>query len=300
MAHVDQLANYFGNTRGKSPADQLIGAEIETFFADRDGAAISIETSQSIMRDLAAGTWNIADRKGEMITVLHRDGSRILYELGYPNLELAVRPERRSQIIADTRQLLGELYGAAERYGASPVFAPMFTSEKSYLAVPDDRDATWLRLDGKKALSPLACISAVQFTIDVDVESATEALNKLNAVRDRFLADYPQDKVWVEYVQTSPAGYLGDRYGGPDTFDSLGHYCLQLSRHAVVQGSTLVPFEQADLNTNRAIELFIRSVWWYFRLRRYGANLCIEVRPLPRRHDEKLDDQLSQVLDTVK
>ena len=47
------------------------------------------------------------------------------------------------------------------------------------------------------------------------------------------------------------------------------------------------------------IPLFIRSVWWYFRLRRYGTQLCIEIRPFARCEDDDFVHQLSFVLDTL-
>ncbi|MFA7310211.1 MAG: hypothetical protein WC050_04895, partial [Candidatus Paceibacterota bacterium] len=158
----------------------------------------------------------------------------------------------------------------------------------------------WLALDGKKALVPLARISAVQFTVDVTLDDAMPKLNRLLAECDRFLSDYPQDAVWREYIRSSSAGYRSDRYGGPREFTSLGHYCDELARHAAVRGTSLVPFSEAAIESNAEITLFIRSVWWYFRLRRYGYNLCIEVRPLPRRRDEMLQSQLDMVLDIVK
>lgn len=34
-----------------------------------------------------------------------------------------------------------------------------------------------------------------------------------------------------------------------------------------------------------ATELFLRSVWWHYRLRRYGNTLAVECRPFARRED---------------
>ncbi len=64
----------------------------------------------------------------------------------------------------------------------------------------------------------------------------------------------------------------------------------------MVSVNGLIPFDQAeDLN----IPLFLRSIWWYFRLKSYGANLCVEVRPRPRKADLELDRQLEFVLDII-
>ena len=37
------------------------------------------------------------------------------------------------------------------------------------------------------------------------------------------------------------------------------------------------------------IDLFLRSVWWHYRLRRYGDTLALETRPFARRGDEALN-----------
>lgn len=299
MAHVDQLMNYFGNTRAKPARDRWIGSEVETFFIADDGRAITIEQSQHILRHLAGNGWVVEKKKADMLTEVSKGTSRILYELGYPNLELSVCPHERNRIIGHTKSLLDELYRAAEAHGAHPHFAPIFAGNGDYLAIPDERDAAWLTLDGRKALSPLARTSAVQFTLDVSPDDSIEKLKKLLARRKDFLDAYPQDAVWRRYIASSRACYLPDRYGGPDDFASLAEYCEKLCGHDVVRGTGLVPFRDADLSGNEDISLFIRSIWWYFRLRKYGRNLCIEVRPIPRRRDELLDEQLDMVLDIV-
>lgn len=299
MAHYDQLWNYFGNTRSKPPREKRVGSEIETFFVNNDGKAITFDQSQDILKALCDRGWKVGLRKEELVTEVTKGTSRVLYELGYPNLELSVSPRLRSEIIPATHALLGELYAAAEKYGAYPTFGPIFNSTECYLAIPDERDAEWLCLDGKEALSPLARISAVQFTFDVNADNAVNMLNRLNYRQEEFLGLYPQNRIWLDYIKSSRAGYERDRYGGPDEFGSISHYCELLARNAVVRGTALVPFKEADLSSNGDITLFIRSVWWYFRLRRYRENLCIEVRPLPRRRDEKLQEQLDMVLEIM-
>jgi len=299
MAHPDQLRNYFESTRAKPADDRWIGTEIETFFVNDGGVAITLEQSQAILKRLTSMGWGITARKGELVTEVKKGSSKVLYEVGYPNIELAVCPHPREAIVTHTKSLLNELYAAAEICGSHPLFLPMYAGEGNFLAIPDERDATWLTVDGKKAFSPLAKMSAVQFTIDISAEEAIECLNALNARRAEFLARYPQDSVWHEYVRLSLAHYRSDRYGGPDHFNSLKHYCEELSRHAVVVGTDLLPFTHAKLENNEHIGLFLRSVWWYFRLRRYGSNLCVEVRPISRRRDDCLQDQLDMVMDII-
>lgn len=108
-----------------------------------------------------------------------------------------------------------------------------------------------------------------------------------------FMVDYPQDAVWKRYIADSSAGYRSDRYGGPLTFESLEDYCLALTRHDVVQGVRLVQFSNVS---ELDVSLYIRSIWWYFTLKRYGNALCIEVRPMARRVDEQFQAQLEKVL----
>lgn len=301
MAHRNQLLAYFAATRGKKQFSQRIGTEIETFFLGDDGTPISIAQSQAIMQNLRASGWVIAGDKDGMITAMRMGTSLIQYELGYPNIELSVCPyDDKDQVITRAHYLLDDLYRAAEKCDAYPSQTPVYGQAGNYLALPDERDATWLELDGKQALSPLARISAVQFTIDVPFENAISVVNRLLAKQSLFLAKYPQDRIWREYIATSNAGYRSDRYGGPEAFDSIRHYCDELSKHALVMGSTLLPFEEACIETEDEITLFLRSVWWFFRLRRYGNNLCVEVRPIPRRRDGMLAHQLQEVLDIIQ
>ncbi len=299
MAHVNQLENYFAAARSRGGR---IGTEIETFFASDSGEAITIECSQSIFERLVNQYgWHVSQKRDQLITSVSKGGSKVFYELGYPNLELAVCPQEKGALIPHARSLLEELYRSAESEFAYPLFAPLYHGKGSYLALPDERDATWLKLDGEQALSPLACISAVQFTIDLDGESAIQKLNNLDMRSNEFLATYPQDEIWKRYIATSKANYRTDRYGGYGAgVETLYQYCTELSKHDVVCEGKLVPFADATLENNEAITLHIRSVWWYFRLRRYGDRLCVEVRPIARRRDEQLQEQLDHVLDVLE
>jgi hypothetical protein len=298
MADIGQLTRYFGDAESKSIHRDWIGMEVETFFLDDAVRPVSLECSQSILRELCRFGWHVADSKSDMVTEVRKGTARIQYELGYPNLELSTPPFESERVVERCRDYLEDLYRAAERSGAHPFFSPVFPYG-DFLAIPDERDATWLKLDGRDPLSPLARISAVQFTFNVDPGRAIECLNRLGAARDSFCARYPQDVIWREYIRASGAGYRSDRYGGPRAFASLEHYCEELAKHAVVAGPKLVPFAEADLASIEAISLFVRSIWWYFRLRRYGRSLCIEVRPIPRRRDELLQEQLETVLAIV-
>jgi cytidylate kinase len=69
-----------------------------------------------------------------------------------------------------------------------------------------------------------------------------------------------------------------------------------LAKHDVVVDGKLVPFTEAKQD----IDLFLRSIWWNFRLRRYNNRLCIEIRTLARRTDKDGQRDLDMVLSILK
>ena len=273
--------------------------EIETMFVDAGGVPISLAHSQQLFANLSDVGWEVSQKKGKLTTELKKDGNKILYELSRANIELAVRPSSVSVIVPAAQDLLGEVYDAGSSVEARPFFGPVLEADNpaELLVIPDARDAVWLELDGRAALGNLAQCSAVQFVFDVDPGEAITVMNRLGLAIDLFLQDYPQELLWRKYIGESKAGYLPSRYGGPLVFGDIEDYCDRLAEHAVVFGGKLVPFKDAD---NFDIPLFLRSVWWYFRLRRYGSRLCVEVRPLPRREDEKFQEQLEFVLSIIQ
>lgn len=291
-----RLVRYFSSASVICAIGESVGAEIETQFIDGERCAISVETSQLIIGDFVEKhRWNIADTKGLLITsITSSTGDRISYELGRHNIEFSSSPMSQDKIISHVRGQLEILYAIAEKYGAKPFFAPILDSKENLLVIPDKRDATWLALDGKDALNLLARTSAVQFTIDIPPENAIYCLNLLGTSINVFLSDYPQEALWREYIRKSNAGYEPSRYGGPIFFDNLNHYCRELVRHKMVSpDGRLVRFSEQK---NPDVSLFLRSIWWYFRLRRYGEKMCIEVRPLARRTDDMLEEQLQSVM----
>ncbi len=298
MATIKELVAYF--SKGiRNSAQRSIGMEVETSFLTQEGAPISEVTLQKILASLLKKREiNIITQRGEKITVLQsEDHERYSYELGRQNIELSSIVHRDSKVLfGSVRRSLGLLYKCAHEHGAYPLQAPLFETEEDLLMVPDERDETWIQLDGREALKPLATITAVQFTIDVSLKEVIPVLNRLGEKIEDFLDDYPQDRVWRTYVHDSLAGYHSNRYGGPLHFESLADYCEKLALHDVVRGGKLVPYAKCD---GVDIPLYIRSIWWYFRLKRYGDSLCIEVRPLPRREDELFEKQLRFVLDVM-
>jgi len=292
---MQRLLSYFRD--GLRAFGATIGMEVETSFLDSDSQPISVAQSQAMFSTLISWGWEVQETKGRLVTKL-RDivGNSVFYELGHQNIEVSSRPETQSETVRTTRFVLKQLYEAGAAHGLSPQYKPILETDEDLLVIPEERDATWLELDGREALAPLAKISAVQFTVEVPKEQAIPCLNRLGENIGKFLTDYPQEWVWREYIRSSRAGYRADRYGGPLVFQSLEDYCTKLCEHDVVQRGRLVPYaEVIDLD----VGLFIRSVWWYFRLRRHNDRLCIEVRPMPRRTDGQFEAQLCQVLDIM-
>lgn len=293
---MKKLVNYF--TAGiTSKTLETIGAEIETQFVNENGEAITIAQSQRMLQWLISNGWTQTGSKEKLITSLaDQHGNAFFYELGRHNIELATVPSTPEKVIAAATGCLGQLYEASESIGAFPRFNPILESNEDLLVIPDTRDAVWLELDGKENLMLLARSSSVQFTFSVSINDAITTLNKLGEQTEQFLINFPQDTLWKEYIAQSHAGYLPNRYGGPLSFTSIEDYCKKLTEHDVVQGAELVPHtEVEELDT----PLFIRSVWWHFRLKRYGNTLCIEVRPTGRYTDEHLEPQLEKILSII-
>lgn len=291
-----RLLNYFTDDI-TSRTLETIGAEVETQFVNEGNEPISTETSQQMLVQLARNGWEITDRKGSLITALtDRENNKIFYELGRHNIEVATAISTPAKVVGIVRQCLDQIYEAGSAVGAKPFFSPILDGNEDLLVIPDERDATWLQLDGRSALAPLARTSSVQFTVSVSLADAINILNRLGQKIDLFMKDFPQDQVWKRYIADSAAGYRSDRYGGPLIFESLDDYCQALSRNSIVQGARLIPFaEIPDLN----IPLFLRSIWWHFRLKRYGDSLCIEVRPMARRMDDQIEKQLEKTLGVI-
>lgn len=290
---MQRLLDYFSDGIVTRPAG-LIGMEVETSFVDQAGEAISFAQSQRMLEGLASGSrWQSSATKGTAITELcNSHGDVIRYELGRQNIEVSTAPQMPEVITRHAQLVLEQLYDVADYVGVFPCFAPILHCDGNLLAVPDERDANWIKLDGVQALNALANTSSVHFVLDVAPEQAIKALNSLNGRTVEFLHDFPQDANWRYYIANSLARYENNRYGGPFLFESLVDYCRQLSQYKVVQPGGLTPFAAVAVD----VPLFLRSVWWHFRLRRYGDVLCVEARPNARHGDTSFAAQLETVL----
>jgi len=295
---VERLVRYFTEGVGAYATGATVGIEVETQFIDNAGHPITSFIADKIFRSSFSfwndDPWNATAMNDMTITEMTRvhGDDKMLYELGRHNIELSFSPRARETAVDEALVVLKRLMVVAKGCGAYPFLGPVFESDENLLLIPDERDATWLALDGVKALNLLARTSSVQFTIDVRPEDAILLLNELGKNVGTFLPEYPQDALWKRYIAESPAGYRPDRYGGPLFFRNIENYCERLVEHDVVLNNKLIPHEEV-ISPN--IPLFIRSVWWHFRLKRYGERLCIEIRPLPRGSNESIRDQFSMV-----
>ena len=270
------LTQYFTNSTAGTVTGGQIGCEIETDFVD---AATGYPIEETASRAIIATT------DGRPSDCQHK------LELGRQKFELAIAPcHTFGHLLERAQESLAWLYQTAARYGALPRMAPEISWEGNLLDESSDpRDEVWLKLDGRRALEELCRCSSVQFTVDVNPRDAVAVLSALWAAKLHELDYAPNHQRWLRYIKYSAAGYAADRYAGPDGFDSLDDYTARLAEHHVVmhrgQPVKLAPAVVPDLD----VDLFLRSVWWHYRLRRYGDTLAVEIRPFARRSDDCIE-----------
>jgi hypothetical protein len=256
---------------------------------------ISRRDSQRMMRGLARYGWRISERNQTAVQA-HQGTATFLYELGWSNFELnsptalATAP---APLFGQIQQSLDQLYAS----GCNAV-PRIFQVERpcdrlvdqDTLLMPDTRDEIWSELDGP-VLRVLGHIASVQYTVDVQsVDEAFEFIRALQPVR--AAEGWPRlisKQIWQRYLQESRAGYEPHRYG--KTPDNFSDYCDVLAATKVVMNrrdgelvrmQPACPFaECGELD----MELFIRSVWWWERLRVRNGRLMLEIRDIPRTED---------------
>lgn len=282
---MKKLIDYF--TVGTEATKTLgaVGMEIETDFTFADGTPITETVSQCILNS-TAGKPNDCTLK---------------LELGRQKIEINIAPQLTFKMLWPRVQNgLSWLYGIAKQYNAKPCFQPEFIWSGGLLYVQEERDALWLQLDGRNALEHLCRCSSVQFTVDVNPQDAIRVLNALLGYPP-LRAEYDLNELlWRRYMTESKANYLPHRYGGPASFKSIDDYVNKLVEHDVVMHKgkpvRLRPKEVPDLDIN----LYLRSIWWHYRLRRYGNALCIELRTFPRQNDEIIPRVCERVFRTIQ
>jgi hypothetical protein len=258
-----------------------LGMEIETDFVQEDGVTPITEAMSGAILSAADVPW----------------GPKL--ELGRQKIEIAVPPQRDStQLFEMAEYGLDWLYTRARSVGAFPVQRPDFEYEGDLLWVQEERDALWVDLDGRTALEELCRCSSIQFTMDVNPEDAIQVINRLQTAQTRINYE-SNDARWRKYIDASVAGYRADRYRGPEQFESIDDYVDKLATQDIVmyrgEPARMSPAQTPDLDVN----LFLRSVWWDYRLRRYDDNLAVEMRPFGRCADSQFPQVWNQVAQTI-
>lgn len=267
------LLEYFTRGTVETVTGSWVGIEVETDFVDREGFPISTEVTKKLLE--------CSKDKPE--------GTSLKLELGRQKIEASIAPQPTATLtIASMQKSLEWLYQQAEQLGAYPSFAPEMQYQGSLLWVQEERDEIWVNLDGKEALEELCRCSSVQFTVDVHPSDAINVVNRLHAAKLHERDYAPNHQRWLNYISKSAAAYLPDRYGGPSRFTDLEDYAAQLAKHDVVMHQGLPTKASLHNLENPDIDLFLRSIWWHYRLRRYGNTLAVEMRPFARRGDGDL------------
>lgn len=250
-----------------------VGMEIETQFLDSQGQPVKPQDTREILSR----------------ATLAPDFCELKLELGCHNFELNIKPHKNPYVlISKAKEALGWLYKIAESLGYYPVFepAPLMHKAGELLFLADRRDELWVKLDGRLALEYLCRCSSVQFIIDVNPADAIGWINRLWQSRAHEYDYAKNDWLWRRYIAESLFGYQSDRYAGPSRFESFKDYAQKLAEHVVVMHKGRPCRQSIEQIKNLDINLFLRSVWWHYRLRRYGEMLALEIRPFSRRSDE--------------
>ncbi len=290
---MQRLIDYFQNGRLADDQNRSFGVEVETLFVDAGNRPISLATSQAIWRSLVEDFgWEATEtRKGKLVELVKND-FHLIYELGRHNFEITTPAELVSdcgQLFRAYRMIETEIFLAASSCGARPLLKGWDGFRNNTLILPDRRDEIWVELDGLKPLSLLSHTACIHFNLDLcSVEEGWEFMAKLKEKYQQL--GWPKRSngwAWREYLKTSRANYESGRYGWPPA-KSLGGYCRKLSTFRLVMNkragrlsvaNPAMPFTQT---LDPDINLFLRSVWWIFRLRVRGGRLVLEIRDVPR------------------
>ncbi len=302
---MERLLNYF-QSASLCPKDQRkLGIEIETLFINKQNKKpISLETSQNIFSALVAKGWKIVSKSETgFITGISLANKWFLgVDLGWNNFELTTPATEETEFCwEELAEVLRMIYSVADKFGAEPLFSPYDgCCDINTLMLPDKRDQIWIELDGQEPLQVLGHIACVHFNIDLtSIEEGMNWINKLNLlfyakiITPKNPLVWQHNQIWWYYIRKSFAKYESERYGYPPV-GSISDYCLILSLLKVVmnkKGNNIYkcnpPF--AFMYTpDPDIDLFLRSVWWYSRLRVRNGKLTIEIRNVPRFQDRDI------------
>lgn len=265
---MNRILRYFTQGTENTRSGGQVGLEIETDFIMSDGRPINEATTRLLLASQPP------------------PGYSIKLELGRQKIELNVSPKQSFQRLwKRTQEGLAWLYSRARCLGAEPYFGPEIDWLGNLLFIQEERDGLWVGIDGQPALEELCRCSSIQFTIDVNPIEAIDWINRLHSYRVQTLDYAANDRRMRNYIGQSKVDYRTDRYGGPERFVSLEHYVAELVQHPVVMHRGQPCWLHAGEVEALDIDLYLRSIWWHYRLRRYGPNLALEIRPFSRRED---------------
>jgi len=268
---MERFVDYFTRGTEQTITGGKAGMEIETdFFLKHTYQPIPEEVTKQILQDKADIPKDIT----------------VKLELAQQKIEINVSPKNNVfEVVQAGLHGLHWLYNIAAKYGAYPRFEPEVIWPDHLLWIQEERDKLWVEIDGRLPLEHLYRCSSVQFTIDVNPLEAIPIINELHKAKLHRLDYAANDRLWKRYIQESKAKYDPERYGGPSHFNGIEDYVKKLTKHPVMMHNghptKLNPLEVSNLDIN----LYLRSVWWHYRLRRYGNSLCVEIRPFSRRKD---------------
>ncbi len=296
---ASNLAQYFTRAKTCTPSSRMFGVEVETLFVKADSAEpISFDQSQAMMRAMSQlPGWKIQEESNGVVVEVGNGQFSLMYELGWSNLELNTPPARIEEykgLLKETYQVLGQLKQAGTNVGAKALTKHYDgLTDANTLLMPDKRDQIWLELDGE-ILQSLGHIACVQYTIDVtSIEEAFDFVQVLQPLRNAN--GWPateSEQIWRSYIDKSKAGYETNRYGAtPTCFDK---YWRELLRKKVFmdrknsQPARRIPALSVATEPPRDMDLFLRSVWWWERLRVRDGKLMLEIRDIPRQGDDMI------------
>lgn len=288
---MKRLKKYFENANVCRPNERKADIETESLFVDiKSEKPISLDQSRNIMENLTNTGYGVSEKKNGQIAKVEKNGVIIFYELGWNNFEIITPPVSLKQIdalIDINNKALEDLRLSGRFAGAKMLNSSWDGSLSNTLAIPDKRDEIWLDLDGP-SLYGLGHIASIHYSIDlISIEEGMGWIKILNGYFKKT-GWPPKDNfsIWKNYINGSYAKYEKNRYGQPP--DNFEIYCKRLASYKVVMnrsGGALsianppLPFSKTkDID----IDLFLRSVWWWSRLRVRSGNLALEIRDIPR------------------
>jgi len=300
---MERLITYFQKAAITKSDKRTLGLEIETLFVSK-GRPISLKISQVIMSELVQKFfWNKKTETNKIITNIEKNGFNIIYDLGWNLFELTSPPcllSERKKLIQRCEKNPQELYCCAGKYGARPVFGPFDGFYNNTLIIPDKRDEIWLELDGP-VLKELGHIASVHYNLSLSsTAEGMELIKKINKLYQKLnIPPRPVRLAWQKYIKNSWAKYEPDRYAAPP--ETFSQYCHKLSLFKVVmnkQGNKLIREKGIAFSALETvdIDLFLRSVWWWTRLRKRNNKLVLEIRGFPRATDGQINKDLEIIL----